>query len=214
MSLLSSADVSISLNFHLICRFFTPPLLAPLVSCNVPPLFQLNVASIHCKALKTIEIHCKARTSNVSTCCQFFRLLARDQPIVLKSHMDLFANHFWICSLAVWAFVPNRLWTWVLIGRADLPHSRPHICCSVGSIFLNGQGLAAHSQCAPVEGEGGGCQVMANRSFHSLCMYLLALRGQTCYQCQICNRWSRTCICSQNIASMLPYTLALCSSRP
>ena len=97
MSLLSSADVSISLNFHLICRF----------SCNVPPLSQLNVASIHCKALKTIEIHCKARTSNVSTCCQFFRLLARDQPIVLKSHLDLFTNHFWICSPNVYAFVPK-----------------------------------------------------------------------------------------------------------
>ena len=40
------------------------------------------------------------------------------------------------------------------------------------------------------------------------------LAGQTCYRCQICNRWSHTCICSQNIASMLRYTLALCSSRP
>ena len=100
--------LSISISF---VDFLLP--LAPLVSCNVPPLSQLNVASIHCKALKTIEIHCKARTSNVSTCCQFFRLLARDQPIVLKSHLDLFTNHFWICSPNVYAFVPNRLWTWV-----------------------------------------------------------------------------------------------------
>ena len=232
---------SISLYFHFICPLIMPPQTVNLYhNLDVGNIFSflflislnfhlivhwlfLLLNSVQRASFVSIECgsHCKEATVPMFQCFDTFvvannPLVANSSclpalPIVLKSHVDLFANHFWICSLAVWAFVPNRLWTWVLIGRADLPHSRPHICCSVGSIFLNGQGLAA--ECAPVEGEGGGCQVMANRSFHSLCMYLLALRGQTCYQCQICNRWSRKCICSQNIASVLPYKLMLCSLR-
>ena len=135
----------ISLNFHLIVHWLF--LLLNIVQ-------RASFVSIECGS------HCKEATVPMFQCFDTFvvannPLVANSSclpalPIVLKSHVDLFANHFWICSLAVWAFVPNRLWTWVLIGRADLQHSRPHICCSVGSIFLNGQGLGAH--CAPVEG--------------------------------------------------------------
>ena len=124
--------------------------------CSPPPsviVQRASFVSIECGS------HCKEATVPMFQCFDTFvvannPLVANSSclpalPIVLKSHVDLLANHFWICSLAVWAFVPNQLWTWVLIGRADLPHSRPHICCSVGSIFLNGQGLAAN--CTPVE---------------------------------------------------------------
>ena len=130
----------ISFNFHLIVHWLF--LLLNIVQ-------RASFVSIEC------ESHCKEATVPMFQCFDTFvvannPLVANSSclpalPIVLKSHVDLFANHFWICSLAVWAFVPNRLWAWVLIGRADLPHSRPHICCSVGSIFLNGQGLAAPS---------------------------------------------------------------------
>ena len=96
MSLLSSADVSISLNFHLICRFFTPPLLAPLVSCNVPPLSQLNVASIHCKALKSIAKRAPP----------MFRLVANSSDC-LPVTSPLFLNHIWICSQIISGFVPR-----------------------------------------------------------------------------------------------------------
>ena len=83
----------------------------------------LNI--VQCASFVSIECgcHCKACPSNVS---MFQHRFVADhapfansscspahRPIVLKSHLDLFTNHCWICSPAVCAFVSNQLWTWV-----------------------------------------------------------------------------------------------------
>ena len=65
--------------------------------------------------LQSVPLQC----FNVSTqiCCRppfaNSSCLPAQRPIVLKSHLDLFTNHCWICSPTVCAFVPNQLWTWV-----------------------------------------------------------------------------------------------------
>ena len=92
MSLLSSADVSISLNFHLICRFFTPR-----ATC----LLCLNWMW-----LPSIAKHWKPLKSIAKRAPPMFRLVANSSDC-LPVTSPLFLNHIWICSQIIVGFVPR-----------------------------------------------------------------------------------------------------------
>ena len=93
----------ISLNFHLIVLW-----LFLLLNIVQRASFVSIECGSHCKACANVPMFQQICCPPLA--CQFFLLAG---PIVLKSHLDLFTNHCWICSPTVCAFVPNQLWTCV-----------------------------------------------------------------------------------------------------
>ena len=156
------------------------------ISCSAPPLSQLNVGPIakrrpfQCFNVSTHLLLPTIPSLPILPACQHCPLFFTC-GFVHKSFLDLFLGCLSICSQSVvdlgfnWkgGFAAQSA-PYLLLCRIHISE-RTRLGCTLRTCRRVRRRLP-----------GDGQQIL------SQVVHVLA--GQTCYQCQICNRWSRTCI--------------------